>query len=113
MVSYFFSISELVAEVFCHGSRQASSLVYVTICNMLGRDYYHKIASNFDPQGMAVPKRSCNSTIFITAKCKQISSNQQPTRTFQLCIVRREDVEREIKQGKFGLPGITSCTALR
>ena len=73
---------------------------------MLGRDYYHKIASNFDPQGMAVPKPSCNSTIFITAKCKQISSNQQPTRTFQLCIVRREDVERERKQGALAHQGL-------
>ena len=80
---------------------------------MSGRDYYHKIASNFDPQGMAVPIVAVILLIFITATCQLVSSNQQPTKTFQLGIVRREDVEREIKQGKFGLPGITSCAALR
>ena len=73
---------------------------------MSGRDYYHKIASNFDPQGMAVPIVAVILLIFITTTCQLVSSNQQPTKTFQLGIVRREDVERERKQGALAHRGL-------
>ena len=80
---------------------------------MLGRDYYHKIASNFDPQGMAVPSVAVILLMFITMKCKLKSSNQQPTKDLSA----RNSENGRCRKGKeercFGSPRIVSCTALR